>query len=197
MSHSLPPNSDASTEALPWSHRMRVAELAARKPTRFDLSPDEATRAAIADWADISALEALRLKGTLTPMGRHDWHLQAEFTARVVQPCAITLAPVVTDLSEGVERRYLADMPEPEGDEVEVPEDTSAEALPDAIDLAEVALEVLELALPLYPRAPGAELGEALAAEPGVAPLRDEDTRPFANLRALMGGKSEGEDEQN
>lgn len=193
MTHSLPPE----TEALPWRHTLRVAELAARKPTRFDLVPNEETRAAIAEWADISALEALRLKGSLTPVGRHDWLLQAEFTARVVQPCAITLAPVTTDLSEGVERRYIADMPMPEGDEVEIPEDTSAEALPDVIDLAEVALEVLELALPLYPRAPGAELGEALAAEPGVAPLRDEDTRPFANLRALMGGKSEPEEGQN
>lgn len=193
MSHSLPPE----TAALPWSHRMRLAELAARKPTRFDLTPDAETRAAIAAWADISALDELRLKGSLTPTGRHDWHLQAEFTARVVQPCAITLVPVTTKLSEGVERRYLADMKLPEGEEVEVPEDTSAEPLPDVIDLAEVALEVLELALPLYPRAPGAELGESLAAEPGVAPLRDEDTRPFANLRALMGGKSEAEDGQD
>lgn len=177
---------------LPWSHRLRIAELAARKPTRFTLTPDAETRAAIAAWADISALEALELKGALTPIGRSDWHLQAEFTARVVQPCAITLVPVTTTLSEGVERRYMADLPEPEGDEVEMPEDDRLEALPEAIDLAEIALEVLELALPLYPRAPGAELGETLASEPGVAPLRDEDTRPFANLRALMGNK-EGE----
>ena len=180
---------------LPWSQRLRPADLAGRKPTRFDLSPDAATRAAIADWAGIEALEALRLKGSLTPMGRSDWLLQAEFTARVVQACVVTLAPVTTDLSEGVERRYLADMPEPTGEEIEMPEDDSAEPLPDAIDLAAVALEALELALPLYPRAPGAELGEAIAAEEGVAPMRDEDTRPFANLRDLL--KNRDDDEKN
>ena len=179
---------------LPWSAPLRLAELAARKPTRFDISPDAATRAAIAEWADIRGLEALRLNGTLTPQGRSDWLLQAEFGARVVQDCVITLAPVVTELREGVQRRYLADMPEPEGEEIEMPEDDTAEPLPSEIDLAAVALEVLELALPLYPRAEGVELGEALAAEEGVAPLRDEDTRPFANLRDLL---KDREDDEN
>ena len=37
----------------------------------------------------------------------------------------------------------------------------------------------------LYRR--GAELGEAVYAEDGVQPMRDEDTRPFAGLAALRG----------
>lgn len=176
---------------LPWTHPVRIAELAARKPNRFDLKPDAATRAAIAEWAEITALGALRLRGALTPAGRHDWILEASLEAEVEQPCIITLAPVRTRLHETVARRYLADMPEPEGDEVEMPEDDSAEPLPAVIDLAAVALEALELALPLYPRAAGAELGETVVTEPGSAPMRDEDTRPFAGLRALMGGKTD------
>ncbi|MCL7465408.1 YceD family protein [Phaeovulum sp. NW3] len=174
------------TTPLPWSQPRRVAELAGRKPTRFDLTPDAPTRAAIADWAGITALESLRLKGQLVPRGRSDWDLEAELTARVVQPCVVTLAPVTTDLRDSVLRRYLADMPEPTGDEIEMPEDDSAEALPAVIDLAAVALEALELALPLYPRAPGAELGEISAAAPGAAPLTPESTRPFAGLADLL-----------
>lgn len=181
-------------DALPWSHPLRLAELPARKPTRFDISPDEPTRAAIAAWAGIEALEGLRLRGELTPSGRNDWRLEAAFEARVVQPCVITAEPVTSDLAEPVLRRYLADLPEPSGEEVEMPEDDTAEALPAVVDLAAVALEALELALPLYPRAAGAELGESVHAEPGVAPLTDEDTRPFANLKALLGGRSEDPD---
>jgi uncharacterized metal-binding protein YceD (DUF177 family) len=45
--------------------------------------------------------------------------------------------------------------------------------------------EALALALPLYPRAPGAELGEAAFTEPGKPVLRDEDARPFAGLAHL------------
>ncbi|MFT3689919.1 YceD family protein [Paenirhodobacter sp.] len=171
---------------LPWRHPVKIAELAARKPTRFDLIPDAETRACIAEWAGITALATLRLKGELTPKGRHDWLLTAALTARVEQPCVITLTPVVTDLSETVERRYLADMPEPEGDEIEMPEDDSAEPLPATIDLAAVALEALELALPLYPRAEGAEFSDTTVTEPGAAPITDEDVKPFANLRSLM-----------
>lgn len=182
------------TDPLPLSHLMRPADLAGRKPTRFDLAPDAQTREKIAHWAGIDRLEALRLVGTLTPQGRTDWLLEAEFTGRVVQACVVTLAPVTTDLKEAVRRRYLAQLPEPGGEEIEMPEDTDTESLSDRIDLGEVALEVLELALPAYPRATDAAPEALQATPPGAAPLRDEDTRPFANLRALMGGKAEPED---
>jgi len=179
------------TEPLPFSHVLRPSELAARKPTRFDIAPDGPIRAEIAAWAGIEALEEIRLKGTLTPSGRNDWLLEAEFSARVVQACVLTLAPVTTALREEVRRRYVSELPEPTGEEVEIPDDTDLEALPDRLDLGAVALEVLELALPLYPHAEGAALPAHEAAPPGAAPIQDEDTRPFANLRSLMGRKDE------
>lgn len=179
---------------LPWAHPVRTAELATRKPNRFDLKPDARTRAAIAAWAGITALPVLRLRGVLTPKGRSDWLLEADFDAKVEQPCVVTLSPVNTTLHESVTRRYLTDMPEPEGEEVEMPGDDTAEPLPAVIDLAAVALETLELALPLYPRAEGAELGERVFTQPGATPLRDEDTRPFAGLRSLIGREKGGED---
>ncbi|MDD8022737.1 MAG: DUF177 domain-containing protein [Paracoccaceae bacterium] len=182
------------TAPLPWSQPLRVADLASRKPNRFDITPDSATCAMIADWAGISMLRRLRLKGTLTPQGRSDWLLEAEFNARVVQPCAITLAPVTTDLRESVVRRYLAQMPAPSGEEAEMPEDDTTEALGSVIDLAAVALEALELALPMFPRAAGAALEQTLAAESGVTPLRDADTRPFAGLKTLLGGTQADKD---
>jgi hypothetical protein len=41
------------------------------------------------------------------------------------------------------------------------------------------------LALPLYPRAPGAALGAITATPPGAAPLGDAELKPFASLAAL------------
>lgn len=184
------------TEPLPFRHPLRPSELAARKPTRFSLAPAPEALAAIAGWAGIEALESLSLSGTLTPQGRADWLLQAEFSARVVQSCVLTLEPVTTTLREPVLRRYLAEMPEPEGEEVEIPEDVSAEPLPDVIDLGAVALEVLELALPLYPRAPGAELQSFEAVPPGAAPIAPEATRPFAGLADLLQARKAGADDE-
>lgn len=166
------------------THPLRTASLPTRKTTRFDLKPDDATRAALADELGITAIHALRLKGTLTPEGRKDFRLEAQLDAEVEQPCTITLAPVRTVLRETLSRRYLADVPEPEGEEVEIPAD-DFEALPEVIDLGTVATEALALALPLYPRAEGAALEQAVFAEAGVEPLTDEALRPFAGLAGL------------
>ncbi|MDV7269579.1 YceD family protein [Thioclava sp. A2] len=183
-----------SNNDLPWSHPFRVADLPGRKATRFDISPDAATRAQIAEWAGIDALKSLSFKGELRPAGKRDYTLTGTFSARVVQPCAITLAPVTTNLNEAVTRHYIAGYEMPTAEETEMPEDESIEALPVVIDAAAVALEALELALPLFPRAEGAELGEAQVTEPGIKPMTDEDTRPFANLKNLLsGGKNESD----
>ena len=173
----------------PFSHPFRRATLAQRKPTRFDLAPDADARAAIAADLGLIALPHVRLKGELRPVGRHDFALEAELEADVVQPCVITLQPVATRLSEKVARRYLADWQPPEAEESEVPEDDTTEPLGDEIDAGAVLVEALSLALPLYPRAEGVEFDGALAAEAGAEPLTDEKMKPFAGLADLLKGK--------
>lgn len=172
---------DAS--ALP-SQPYRLATLPARKPLRFAFRPEAADRRLIAAALGLIELPALVLKGEIRPEGRRDFVLEAELQADAVQACSVTLAPVPAKLQEPVLRRYLADYAEPEGDEAEMPEE-EVEPLPEVIDVAAVALEALALALPPYPRAPGAELGEAVFAAPGVAPLRQADLNPFAGLAGL------------
>jgi uncharacterized metal-binding protein YceD (DUF177 family) len=77
--------------------------------------------------------------------------------------------------------------------DLDVEDDDEAEPLGDAIDLGLVAIEALALALPAYPRAEGAELGElARSAPPGVAPIAEGDLRPFAALAALRDRKPDG-----
>lgn len=174
-----------ATPDLPLSHPLRVATLPSRKPTRFALTPDAPTRAAMAAALDLLDLPAFRFAGEIRPEGRQDLRLEARMEAVVVQPCSVSLAPVRASLTEDVVRLYLAEMVDPTGDEVEMPEDDSQEPLPEVIDLGAVALEALALALPLYPRAKGVELGEVSAAPEGAAPLRDADLKPFAGLAAL------------
>ncbi len=185
------------TDPLPLTHPLRTAGLGARTATPFDLRPNGPQRAALAAYLDIMAIPEMRFRGTITPAGRRDLVLEGVLTARVVQACVVTLDPVTTHLSEQVRRRYVEDFTLPEGDEVEMPEDDGIEPLPQAIDLGEVATEALTLALPLYPKAAGASLGETVHAEDGVTPLRDADLRPFAGLAGLAmktGGAPNGND---
>ena len=164
---------------------LRITRLSPKRPTEFAFVADPETRARITARLDLLELRKLRFTGSLRPEGDADWRLDGRIGATVVQPCVVTLDPVTTRVDTEVTRRFLAEMPAPADDEVQMPEDDSTDPLPDAIDLREVAAEALALALPDYPRAGGASLGEAVYAAPGVRPLRDKELHPFAGLADL------------
>lgn len=164
---------------------LRPDRLDTEGPTAFALTPDAGRRREIASILGLSALKKLAFLGEIAPDGRRDWRLTAALGATVVQPCGVTLEPVVTRIDEAVSRRFLLDWAEPEGDEVEMPEDDTAGPIPAVIDLEEIMLEALALAIPPYPRAPGLEPVEISAQPPGAAAIDAEGSRPFAALAAL------------
>lgn len=165
---------------------VQLGEGAPRREQDFEITPEADARADLAATLDILGIRKLRFAGRLIPTGRRDWTLEANLGATVVQECGVTLDPVTTRIDEPVRRRYLREMPQVEtAGEVEMPEDETIEPLPQVLELEAVMREALALALPLFPRAEGADLGEAVYTEPGKAPMRDEDARPFANLSSL------------
>ncbi len=178
-------------EPLTEAAALRVANLPKGRTQPFEIVPDAAACAALAEALGIIALRKLAFRGSLAPLGRHDWRLTADLGATAVQPCIATLAPVTTRIDTRVERRFLSDMPAPSDldptpeDGVEMPEDDSAEPLGDTIDLGRVLQEALALALPDYPRAKDADAADVQAAPPGTAPLQDDDLKPFAGLAGL------------
>lgn len=174
--------------------RLRTGGLSPRKPTRFTYVPDAAERRTLAEDLGLLSLHRLELIGEIRPAGRDALELEGTLTAAVDQACSVTLVPVPATVSEAVRRRYVAGLEAPEGEEVEMPEDDSVEPMPEVIDLADIAAETLALALPLYPRAPGAEFGQELHARDGVTPLSDAEMKPFAGLKDLavkLAGKGE------
>lgn len=181
-----------TTPEMPLSLPFRVVALSPRKPTRFDITATPEQRSGLAKMLGLSKVESLSFKGEIRPMGKHDYAVIGDLQARIVQPCSVSMVPVKTTISEAVKLTYLADFVVPEGDEIEMPEDDTIEAMPEIIDPGFVATEALMLAIPLYPRAPGAELGDVAVAEPGVTPLKDGDLKPFAGLAALK-AKLEGQ----
>lgn len=188
-----------------FSHPIEVSQLARKKKTTFELNPSVLELEQIREALALLALRKLAFIGRLEAVGRRDWRLRARLGVTIVQPCVTTLAPVTTRIEEDIERIWRAEMPEftESGSEEEMPEDTSDEPLAAFIDLGQVLLEALTLALPQYPRAKDASMGEAVFTAPGVAPLRDEDLRPFAGLADLRAqlagdtGKEGGEEDSS
>ena len=170
---------------MPARTAFRVADLPQNAPTLFEILPDHDALDRLTRDLGITEIRKLRFAGELRALGKRDWQLNAELGATVVQPCVVTLQPVTTRIDTLVARQFLSDLPEPQGEEVEMPEDDDQELLGDTIDVAAVMQEALALAVPQYPRAAQAELGEAVFTEPGKNAMRDEDTRPFAQLAGL------------
>lgn len=183
----VPYMTDRQPQHAPAATALRVADLPQNAATPFEFTPDAKALGEIATRMGVDALRKLRFKGEIRGTGQKDWRLTADIGFTVVQPCVVTLEPVTSRVDVKIERTFLADLKEEFGDdeEIEMPEDDSVEPLGSHIDPYEVMLESLALNLPQYPRKDGAALGESVHTAPGVAPMRDEDTRPFAGLAAL------------
>ncbi len=175
------------------AHALRVADLPQNRPATFDVTPDGAILADIAQHLSLIKLQKLRFAGEVVASGAADFALSGKLGATVVQPCIVTLAPVQTRIDIPVERLYLRDFTDPEADEAEMPEDERAEPLGAWIDPVAVMVEALSLALPLYPRSEDASLAQSQFAAPGIRPMSDEAAHPFAGLAALRGTLSKNE----
>lgn len=176
------------------TYPMRRAQLAPRKPTRFDLRPPPAVRQRIAKMLDLIELPKLRMRGEFTPKDARDFKLIAQLDARAVQPCVSSLAPVPCEINEEVRRLYLAEWEPPQNDELQLSDEDDGERLPEVIELADVMIEALTLALPLYPRAAGVTPTSARSTPPGAELLSDDEAapKPFAALAALRESLAQG-----
>lgn len=170
--------------AHPIPQRLRVAHLSASRPNEFDIVPDEAARKAVAADLDLLDLPELRFTGAIRASGADDWALTGKLVARVVQACSITLEPVPTEIKEDVALIFSPHVSTPTEEEVEMGDD-SIEPLGQWIELGDIALEALSLALPSHPLAPGAVLPEVSG---DAAPDGDDGQtrKPFAGLADLL-----------
>ncbi|MXU65502.1 YceD family protein [Oceanomicrobium pacificus] len=184
---------DFPSETPEFSRPLDVARLRSNGEHVFDLKPTADEERALADVLGADSVRKMRFEGHIRPSGRKGWRLKGNLGATVVQACVVTGEPVKTRVDTGVSRIYQPDaMADATDLEVELTdEDIDLEPLGERIDLGLVAMEALALALPDYPRVPGARLEDAQFAAPGVTPMTDDDAKPFAGLAALK-SKLEG-----
>lgn len=167
------------------STSFRVADLPQNSATSFEIRPSGDALKELAQDYGILGLRKLRFTGDIMASGKRDWRLDGTLGATLVQECVVSLEPVTTRIDVPVHRVFVASFQEPDEPEAEMDSDDSQEPLGAEISPYDVMLEALGLAIPPYPRKDGAELGEAVYAEVGVTPMRDEDAKPFAGLAGL------------
>ncbi len=146
----------------------------------LEASPEE--RKALARRLGLVDLTLLRADLSLKPWQTDGLMVWGALTAELSQTCIVTLEPVPSRLTQPVEARYL---PEPAAAALRQDETLRDPEAPDppeplpaggAIDLGEVVIQHLAVALDPYPRKPG------VALDPGLDPSA---ASPFARLAAL------------
>lgn len=180
--------------ASPLSHKVNAERLTTTGKV-IELRPDADTRAALADFNDIVAIEDMAAELTVKRWHRDGVRVTGHVVADLVQSCAVTLEPVSQHLETDIDALFV-----PEGSKLarQALEGTAGEIVidPDGADMPEpfeppwldvghVVQEFFALAIDPFPRAPGVSdepvrestAGEDEPAEPG--------RRPFEDLAAL------------
>ena len=141
--------------------------------------------AKIAGYLDLESLQAFRAEILLSKWRGRGVLLSGHFVADLTQACVVTLEPVDAHVEGDFERRFLPDAVERDVREIHVdPEgEDPAEPIPREIDLGEILVEELSLALDPYPR----KAGVAFAPEQDTVEKPDN---PFAVLTKLQGKKA-------
>lgn len=159
----------------------------------YEIEADAEELGRVARRLGVQSVESLRARFTLTPEAGGIVELAGQVNAVLTQTCVVTLAPVPAKIGEKVAARFAPYAPpvrraavpdgEPEEQLVTVTDDDPPDPAVDGkIDLGEVAVGQVALALNPYPRAPGASFDPAAWAAGDKNPSADS---PFAALAAL------------
>jgi hypothetical protein len=159
---------------------MRVEDIPA-EGLRLNLTADDATRAAIAEFAGLRNLPRLEAAFELTRAGTDGLNVRGVVSATVGQTCVVTLEPLENRLEETVDvafRPRAATAPDDNLRHSQVAVEDEPELLENGTaDLGALAVEFLLLGIDPYPR----KVGVVFTQQGTDLP----DDRPFAALAAL------------
>ncbi len=153
---------------------LSIAELSPAERQAEKIHVDKVECVAIAKRLDILSIENMTIDLELFRDLTGDVNLVGRIDADIVQACVVTLEPVAQHIDAPIYQRFSARAEEDEGDD----EDPVEPIVEDAIEVGDVIVQNLSLALDPYPRAPGAEFEE-------VDDEAGKPTGPFAVLAAL------------
>ena len=153
---------------------LSIAELSPAERQAEKIHVDKVECAAIAERLDILSIESMTADLELFRDLTGDVNMVGRIVADVIQACVVTLEPVGQHIDTPIYQRFSARPEEDEGDD----EDPVEPIVEDTIEVGDVIVQNLALALDPYPRAPDAEFEE-------VDDEAGKPTGPFAVLAAL------------
>jgi uncharacterized metal-binding protein YceD (DUF177 family) len=164
-----------------WSYEVELASVG-REGQSFELVPDEATRARLAEAAGVVSVPSLTVHLEVRPTLADGAEVTGKLEGVVRQTCVVSLEDFDNPVAENIAVDFAA---EPESkattDDEEEIEDLPDPIVDGKIDLGALAAEFLILAVDPYPRKPGAAFAGPVLEEAPPEPKRS----PFEQLSGL------------
>lgn len=154
--------------------RLSIADLSSGERGEDSIKADAEECAAIAARLGILSVESLTAELQLFRDLTGDVNMVGHLVADITQACVVTLDPVAQHVDTQIYQRFSGRNADDEGDD----EDPVEPIVEDEIEVGDVIVQNLALALDPYPRAPKAEFEE-------VDDEAGKPTGPFAALAAL------------
>ncbi|NNU16791.1 DUF177 domain-containing protein [Parvularcula sp. ZS-1/3] len=157
------------------SHELKLSELDG-EARHVSLEANEADRKAVAEQFDIRSVELLKGDFDVT---RHASLVRVAGSVEAVlgRTCVVSLEPMEEKIAEDFTAEFTTERHDVDGEEVEADLDAPEPIDGDAIELRNVLLEQVVLAMSPHPRKEGAEAPE----DPGTG----EGSNPFDVLKSL------------
>lgn len=156
----------------------------------LEIQADSAERSRLAERLGVIELKNLTAKVSVCRTKTGQYAVNIDFSAEVLQSCVISLETVTSRIHDRFSECFADDgeVAETEVDIDPVGDDPPGAVIDGRIDVGELVVQYLALAIDPYPRKPGAIVGTGDVQGVTVnAPERDEGQKenPFAALGAL------------
>ena len=114
----------------------------------------------------LSEVKSAKIEGSLKFETKDSISLNAKVTSKLIQPCSITLDPVIININREINRNFLTKSPESNLNKAQKinlkRESFDFEIIYSKIDLADILMETISLETPDYPKKSGVSLANIL-----------------------------------
>ena len=151
-----------SQEINNFTHMVSLEHLKREIEYEFDLVSSKDDLCQLTKKLNLLVAKRACINGTLKLQSANQIFLEGNVTAKLIQPCSLTLEPVVTNISKKIFRTFSIkseeNIPTKKSTYELTEKSFENDIILDKINLGEVLLETISLEMPDYPKKSGASL---------------------------------------
>ena len=151
-----------SREIYNFTHIVSLDQLKREIEYEFDLSCSKDDLNQLTDKLNVLEAKKACINGTLKLRSATQIFLKGRVTAKLIQPCSLTLEPIITNISKKVLRTFTVktekNIPIKKSTFELTKKSFDDDIILDEINLGEVLMETISLETPDYPKKSGASL---------------------------------------